>query len=457
MKIILTENQYEKLSKELTEDPDMVRYNDELLTFDEPDAVTFGFYDNHPFVGFNDWYGKRYIHDINDYKKEKGYFSIDNIHLSIPKFNKYLNDRNIYDKLVPLGTDRRTFTYPGRLWLNSGVISFYEIPPKEQYYHYVDMISDLIQKVYGVDVNLHDFKININDTRTIINPEDYAEESDITPTNYDINKIHLLPADIKRDTPQMKANRALKDKIDKERFKKTPEYLWNYWKTKNLAENDNAITKLQLNNLVNAKDIDEMAYPSSFNMEEFKSINSFAGRVKYCRTHLKRLAEGSSRMVFQIDDEKVLKLAKNRKGLAQNMAEADMGYNEGYFDCIAKVFDYEENNYFFVEMELARKCSPADFKRVTEYDFETFVNFIQSELNGTLKKNFTDDFIDNAYDENSIMTQVIDFIHSWDLPAGDLYRIEHYGIVKRNGEEYVVIIDYGLTDKVLKQHYQRKG
>lgn len=98
--------------------------------------------------------------------------------------------------------------------------------------------------------------------------------------------------------------------------------------------------------------INEMAYPTSFNMEEFKNIRSFAGIVAYCRKHLTRIAEGSSRMVFKIDDEKVLKLAKNRKGLGQNKAEADMGYNEGYFTCIAHVSDYDDN-YMFVEMELA--------------------------------------------------------------------------------------------------------
>ena len=69
------------------------------------------------------------------------------------------------------------------------------------------------------------------------------------------------------------------------------------------------------------KIIDEMAYPVSFNMDEFKMLKTFAARIKYCQARLQRISSGSSRIVYKIDNEKVLKLAKNRKGIAQNEAE----------------------------------------------------------------------------------------------------------------------------------------
>ena len=62
------------------------------------------------------------------------------------------------------------------------------------------------------------------------------------------------------------------------------------------------------------------AYPTSFNIEEFKQLKSFNQRIQYCEQHLQRISSGSSRIVYKIDDEKVLKLAKNKKGLAQNEA-----------------------------------------------------------------------------------------------------------------------------------------
>lgn len=202
-------------------------------------------------------------------------------------------------------------------------------------------------------------------------------------------------------------------------------------------------------------ELNEMPYPSSFDMEHFKSINSFKGRVEYCRQHLPKIGEGSSRMVFKIDDEKVIKLAKNRKGLEQNKTEADKGYNENYFDCIAKVFDYDDN-YKFIEMELALPCKKNDFKRITGYDFETYVNFIIAEKNDTLHQKFSNDFIDDAYDNYSLMTEVIDFSRSFNLPIEDFLRLRQYGIVKRNGEEQIVVVDYGLTFDIWNVYYSKK-
>jgi len=211
------------------------------------------------------------------------------------------------------------------------------------------------------------------------------------------------------------------------------------------------ISEQQYKNLLN-----EMPYPQSFNMETFKSITSFAGRVKYCREHLKRIAEGSSRMIFKIDDEKVLKLAKNRKGLAQNKSEADMGYNEGYFTCVAEVFDFDDN-YLFVEMEYASPCSKRDFLRIEGYDFETFKKFILSLHKDRVRIDFSQETIDDFYDNQSLATQIYEFANTYNLPISeytDLLLLKHYGIVKRNGIEYIVIIDYGLTNEVLKKHYR---
>lgn len=73
------------------------------------------------------------------------------------------------------------------------------------------------------------------------------------------------------------------------------------------------ITESQYKNIIG-----EMAYPVSFNFDEFKSLKSFAQRVRYCDEHLQKLGSGSSRIVYVVDNDKVLKLAKNKKGLAVN-------------------------------------------------------------------------------------------------------------------------------------------
>lgn len=51
------------------------------------------------------------------------------------------------------------------------------------------------------------------------------------------------------------------------------------------------------------------------------------------------------------------------------------------------------------------------------------------------------------------MTEVSEFVRTYELPLGDICHFGHYGIVKRKGEEYVVLIDYGLTKDVQEKYY----
>ena len=57
------------------------------------------------------------------------------------------------------------------------------------------------------------------------------------------------------------------------------------------------------------------------------------------------------------------KLAKNRKGIAQNIEEINLGNDMYAGSCFAKVYDYDQNG-LFVEMELARKAKESDFERL---------------------------------------------------------------------------------------------
>ena len=98
----------------------------------------------------------------------------------------------------------------------------------------------------------------------------------------------------------------------------------------------------------------EEVYPPSWSLDEFKSISSYAGRLKYAATHLKRISSGSSRVVYMVDNEKVLKIAKNRKGLAQNETEISFGNDYVFADILANVYDSDEDNNIWVEMELAK-------------------------------------------------------------------------------------------------------
>jgi mRNA-degrading endonuclease RelE of RelBE toxin-antitoxin system len=198
-------------------------------------------------------------------------------------------------------------------------------------------------------------------------------------------------------------------------------------------------------------------YPSSFNMEEFKQLKSFNQRIQYCEQNLQRISSGSSRIVYRIDDEKVLKLAKNKKGLAQNEAEVDFGTEFYLENIVAKIFEYDENG-LWVEMELARKVTESDFKRITGYNFKDFAaainNYHHSRTNfrNGYKMDVDPEIVAEMW-EDEFVYEIFQYLGNYKVPVGDLTRLSTYGIVKRDGQDMVVLIDYGLTNEVYKTHY----
>jgi hypothetical protein len=196
-------------------------------------------------------------------------------------------------------------------------------------------------------------------------------------------------------------------------------------------------------------------YPSTWNIEEFKKLNSFNSRIKYCETHLQRIGGGSSRIVYKIDDEKVLKLAKNKKGLAQNEVEAEYSNYNDLSDVLARVYEYDDNN-LWVEMELARKLTVGDFKRITGFNFKDFGIAVLNygiDAGGKGRKRSIDIKVVEDMWEDEFVYGIFNYIGNYGVPTGDLTRMSTYGIVKGDGNERVVVIDYGLSADVYDSYY----
>ena len=198
-------------------------------------------------------------------------------------------------------------------------------------------------------------------------------------------------------------------------------------------------------------------YPSSFNMDEFKSLTSFAARIRYCEQHLQRISSGSSRIVYKIDDEKVLKLAKNKKGLAQNEVEIEWSQYHDISDITARVFDSHPDN-LWVEMELARKLKKSEFKKMTGFNWDDYAIAMHNEYwnnvnyNPRMLRPINKEMVEAMWEEEFIY-EMFNFITSYQVPAGDLMRTSSYGLVKRDGREDIVLIDYGLTSDVYDSYY----
>lgn len=198
--------------------------------------------------------------------------------------------------------------------------------------------------------------------------------------------------------------------------------------------------------------IDEK-YPEEFSFKELEDIRSYSGKLKYAEKHLQKLASGSARVVYKVDDDKVLKIAKNKKGLAQNQVEAQ-GYLQQY-EIVAKIFDTDDDDYW-IEMEYAKKITPSNFRDLTGVDLKELNTFL-------LLTRMENKFPEQGYRVGAnrkekmknieFVNQLMKFIRDNNMESGDFGRISSWGKVIRNGFEQVVLVDYGLTNSVYEDYY----
>lgn len=218
-------------------------------------------------------------------------------------------------------------------------------------------------------------------------------------------------------------------------------------------------------NKLNGNLLSEAAMPQ-FNLQTLDSLKSFKKRLDYCKQMLgPTFGSGSSRIIFEIDDEKVLKLAKNQKGIAQNEFEDDTAR---YSSCVVKVFECSNDYTWLVE----ENCIPAkedDFERILGLPFETYCDLVRFYYNRycrngkqthlyTMSSDEADKMIDEIYeqDEYGFIPTLFDLMGTYQLPFGDLTRISTYGMVKRDGDTEIVVIDSGLSEEILNTYYRRR-
>ena len=340
---------------------------------------------------------------------------------------------------------------------------------KEMYKYVADMIKD----EYGVTFT--DYYI-LNGTKPMIKLFDQEQ-----PTMQDLKKqffIHLANQQDKRNA--LADFRKTRDEKIQKKLGNMTQAQYNALRyvdeNKKLNKRKFIFTEAQIKHIIKENMNNELAnYPQSFNMDTFKSLNSYNKKIQYCNDNLQRIASGSSRIVYKIDDATVLKLAKNQKGIAQN--EAETQYRDDMYapDIFAEVYDNDEN-FYWIEMQLARKAKPTDFKKLTGYDFKTFTYFVTYSAQQYLprtrygfgfsvpteyKQLFDSEEFQNVVWDNpdNVFYQVNEYLTSYQIEKyGDVQRISSWGVVKdkQDGTDKLVLIDYGLTDDIFNQYYSKR-
>ena len=197
---------------------------------------------------------------------------------------------------------------------------------------------------------------------------------------------------------------------------------------------------------------ESIQYPPDFDVNELKNINNFTARIKYVQSHLKRIGSGSARIVYEIDDKHVLKLARNKKGIAQNYVEADWGLHNMYDNILPELIETDEDNLWLI-VEKANKITKKEFEKLTGVDFLEFGNTLRYEL-ANRESSYVPWSKPEDYEEiidNEFFHDIIDMSINFDFPSGDFEKISSYGEIDNNP----VVVDPGLTKDVYKEFYKR--
>lgn len=218
---------------------------------------------------------------------------------------------------------------------------------------------------------------------------------------------------------------------------------------------------------LNESIVDEMALPTDWDPAAFGHDKSFKSRLQYALERAPRLGGGSSRVAFIIPDqgrETVLKIAKNRKGMAQNQAEVDI-LTDGYLgrlDIVIPMIDYDQQNPqpTWLQTEKANKVSDAKLRKLLHCDktwmgMMYFTNAVrcmtgdcslfQPDLPAIKERMLLAGQTEQDWDTFiEYVNEVATLVSSSGLLADDLVTASNWGEYKGRP----VIIDLGYTEAV---------
>jgi hypothetical protein len=216
---------------------------------------------------------------------------------------------------------------------------------------------------------------------------------------------------------------------------------------------------------LNESTVDEMALPADWDPAALGHDKTFKSRLEYALDRAPRLGGGSSRVAFIIPDngrETVLKIAKNKKGLAQNQAEADI-LDDGYIgklDIVIPLVDYDKTNRepVWIQTELAQKvrepalCKMLKCQSLTQ--FTGYTNYLIGGRNGQMWKNAPVVLANNGFSEQDIETfkeyasELGDLVSSSGVLIADFQHASNWGIYKGRP----VVIDVGFNENVASMY-----
>ena len=195
------------------------------------------------------------------------------------------------------------------------------------------------------------------------------------------------------------------------------------------------------------------------NVNEFlgkiNQIPSFSERVKLANEELSRMGSGTGRIVYDLGDDKVFKLAKNIKGIAQNEVEIDISSFSFNNNIVTKVDKYDDNGEWLI-VEKSKKVSEKVIKEITGIpSLDDLWKFLKNKTSNEDMFKISNE-VKDMFDKNEWVQELQRLVLDHAQDVSELKKPSTFGIVNKNGRPAIVLSDYGLSDEVYSTHYSPK-
>ena len=212
--------------------------------------------------------------------------------------------------------------------------------------------------------------------------------------------------------------------------------------------------------------INETPLPSDWDSSKFNiPSKSFKPIIDYALERATKIGTGSSRIAFEVEYEgrpTILKIARNKKGLAQNEVESKM-LSDGYIEKMEltiPLIDYDTTNIqpLWIHTEKANKVTEKKLCKLLHCDsLFQLIQMVKSKYeHSNLYTSYYNELKElNTEEELEDLVNLVDNLYSlskdFNIALGDFQKTNSWGLYKGKP----VIIDIGLSMEVYDLHYKK--